>query len=144
MIDLDLSGCVRVKRVKWAIISISLPWHLVHTLVFCILPYSLYFFKFPTPSKDVAFHIHWSHMEIGLSEPIKFCTIKMFNKRHTSCLHAKWIICFTLWWYIYTYLPTYLPNYLPTYLPTYLHTYIHTYIHTPFKRIENLDLKNVV
>ena len=55
---------------------------LVHPLIFCILSYSLYFFKFSTPSQNVEFHIHRSHMEIGLSEGIKFSTKKMIKKTH--------------------------------------------------------------
>ena len=48
----------------------------------CILSYSLYFFKFSTSSQNVQFHIHRSHMEIGLSEVTKFFARKMIKKTH--------------------------------------------------------------
>ena len=34
------------------------------------------FFKFSSPSQNVEFYVHRSHMEIKLSEVIKFCTRK--------------------------------------------------------------------
>ena len=37
------------------------------------------FYKFPTPSQNVEFPIHRSHIEIGLSEGIKFCTKKIIK-----------------------------------------------------------------
>ena len=55
MTGLDLSECVHQKRRK----------HLVHT--FCILSYSLYFFKSSSAGQDVEFHIDRSHMKIGSS-----------------------------------------------------------------------------
>ena len=55
---------------------------MVHSLIFCILSYSLYFLKFSTPSQNVEFHIHRGNMGIGLSKVIKFCTRKTINKIH--------------------------------------------------------------
>ena len=40
------------------------------------------FLKFSTSSQNAEFHIHQSHMEIGLSEVIKFCTRKLIKKTH--------------------------------------------------------------
>ena len=47
------------------------------------------FLKFSTSSQNAKFHIHRSHMEIGLSELIK--------RGHTSCLHWKQLIRFRIW-----------------------------------------------
>ena len=49
------------------------------TLIFCILSYAMYFFKFSIPTQNTEFYIHQSYIEIGLS-------IKKMIKRHTSCL----------------------------------------------------------
>ena len=40
------------------------------------------FLKFSTSGQNAEFHIYRSHMEIGLSEVIKFCTIKLIKKTH--------------------------------------------------------------
>ena len=40
------------------------------------------FLKFSTSSQNAEFHIHQSHMEIGLSEVIKFCTRKLIKRTH--------------------------------------------------------------
>ena len=38
--------------------------------------------SFSTSSQNPEFHIHRSHMEIGLSEVIKFCTRKLIKRTH--------------------------------------------------------------
>ena len=43
---------------------------------------SLVFLNFLTSSQNAEFHIHQSHMEIGLSEVIKFCTGKLIKRTH--------------------------------------------------------------
>ena len=40
------------------------------------------FLKFSTSTQNAEFHIHQSHMEIGLSEVIKFCTRKLIKRTH--------------------------------------------------------------
>ena len=40
------------------------------------------FLKFSTSTQNAQFHIHQSHMEIGLSEVIKFCTRKLIKRTH--------------------------------------------------------------
>ena len=55
--------------------------NLVNTLLLYFVILSV-FLKFSTPGQNVEFHIHRSHMEIGLFEEIKFCTRK-FIKENT-------------------------------------------------------------
>ena len=71
--------------------------NLAHTLIFSILSYYLYFFQFPTPSQNVEFRINRSHLKIWLFEESNFVQDK-WVRSHTSCLHAKWLICFRMWW----------------------------------------------
>ena len=65
MIGLNLSAYVHKKQEKWGIIMTLLP------LVIGAYSYILYFvifsvfLKFQTPSQNVKFHIHLSHMEFG-------------------------------------------------------------------------------
>ena len=40
------------------------------------------FLNFSTSCQNAEFHIHRSHMEIGLSEVIKFCTRKLIKRTH--------------------------------------------------------------
>ena len=40
------------------------------------------FLKFLTSSQNSEFHIHRSHIEIGLSELIRFCTRKLIKRTH--------------------------------------------------------------
>ena len=72
-------------------------FNLAHTLIFSILSYYLYFFQFPTPSQNVEFRINRSHLKIWLFEESNFVQDK-WVRSHTSCLHAKWLICFRMWW----------------------------------------------
>ena len=55
---------------------------MVDPLIFYILSYCLHFFKFSTPSENVEFHVHRSHMKIGLSQVIKFCATNLIKKTH--------------------------------------------------------------
>ena len=71
MIDLDLSGRVHKKQVK-----------MKNILLFFVL---FLFFEFSTPIQNIEFHIHQSHMEIGLSELIKFYTRKMDTRSCKIC-----------------------------------------------------------
>ena len=43
---------------------------------------SLVFLNFQLLAKNAEFHIHQSHMEIGLSEVIKFCTRNLIKMTH--------------------------------------------------------------
>ena len=45
-------------------------------------PIASSFLKFSTSSQNAEFHIDQSHMEIGLSEVIKFCTRKLIKGTH--------------------------------------------------------------
>ena len=40
------------------------------------------FLKFSTSSQNAEFRIYQSHMEVGLSEVIKFCTGKLIKRTH--------------------------------------------------------------
>ena len=42
----------------------------------------VFLFKFSTSSQNAEFHIYLSHMEIGLSEVIKFCIRKLIKRTH--------------------------------------------------------------
>ena len=44
---------------------------MVHTFIFCILSYSLYFYKFVTPTETIEFHIHQSYIKVELREAMK-------------------------------------------------------------------------
>ena len=68
--------------VKWGKNSISLILAFgtySHILYFFILSV---FFKFSTPSQNVQFHTHRSHMELTLPEEIRYCTRKMIKTTH--------------------------------------------------------------
>ena len=84
MVGLDLSGCVHEKRIemrKRQHFPTSTYSYILHSV---LLPV---FFKFSTPSQNVEFYIPQSHMEIWLSEEIKFCKRKMIKRTHfiSSC-----------------------------------------------------------
>ena len=89
MIGLDLSGCVNKKRVKRGINSILLPvmFRIYSYTVFCIFSYSLYFFLIFNLAKLLNFIFIEVTWKLGYLRWLNFA-----QERHTSCLHAKWLI----------------------------------------------------
>ena len=87
--------CVHKKQVK-----IRNKQHFTISCIYFILLYFVFChlicisFKFLTTSQNVQFHIHGSHMEIGLSKVIKFYT-KTIKRSH---FHAKWLNVFRMLW----------------------------------------------
>ena len=59
-------------------LAIYCLFYFVYPHMFCIFHILCIFLNF----KLLSIHIHRSHMEIGLSEVIKFCTRKMLKKTH--------------------------------------------------------------
>ena len=67
LIGLDLSACVDI-------------WF--GSQLFCIFSYTMYFLEFWTPTQNNEVRIHYGHMDIGLSEKIKYCARKIVEKTH--------------------------------------------------------------
>ena len=62
-----------------------------------ILSYSLYFFKFSTLTKMLNFIFVEVTWKFGYLKWLNFISEKCL-RRHRLCLHAKWLICFGIWW----------------------------------------------
>ena len=101
MIGLFLYGCVHKKRVQSGKNHIYHLLYFVHTLIFCILSYSLYFLKFLTPSQMLNFIFIEFTWKLGYLRRLDFGQEKWL-RGHTPCLHAKWLICFRVWWQKFT------------------------------------------
>ena len=71
--------------------------YLVHTLIFCILSYYLYFLKFSTPSQMLNFIFSEVTRKLGYLRGLNFLREKWL-RGHTSWLHTKWLMCFRMWW----------------------------------------------
>ena len=71
--------------------------YLVHTLIFCILSYYLYFLNFSTPSQMLNFIFIEVTEKLGYLRGLNFLREKLL-RGHTSWLHAKWLMCFKMWW----------------------------------------------
>ena len=80
MTGFDLIGMFIKSQSNKEQIAFYCLFYLVHAFKFCVLSYSVDFLRFSTPSQKVKFHVHRSHMEIGLCEVIKLCTRKMIEK----------------------------------------------------------------
>ena len=71
--------------------------YLVHTLIFCILSYYLYFLKFSTPSQMLNFIFSEVTRKLSYLRGLNFLREKWL-RGHTSWLHTKWLMCFRMWW----------------------------------------------
>ena len=71
--------------------------YLVHTLIFCILSYYLYFLKFSTPSQMLNFIFSEVTRKLGYLRGLNFLREKWL-RGHTSWLHTKWLMCFRMLW----------------------------------------------
>ena len=67
--------CLEVLREGFFCFPVRLERGLQETIVSSFL-------KFSASSQNAEFHIYRSHMEIGLSEVIKFCTRKLIKRTH--------------------------------------------------------------
>ena len=99
MIGLELSGYVHTKRVKWGKNSILLPLVIgTYSLIFCILSYYLYFLKnFKLQAKMLNFIFIEVTWKLGYLRRLNFVQEKWLRV-HSSCIPAKWLICFRMWW----------------------------------------------
>ena len=98
MTGVDPSECVpKIPKNRGINTILQLFFFFVHTPIFCVLSYSLYFFKFMTTIKILNFIFVKVICKLSYLRWLNFVQEKWL-RGHTYCLHEKWLICFRMSW----------------------------------------------
>ena len=88
----------RLKMRNKELFTTSCIWYILFYFLFChILPIFLNFQLLVKMLNFIFIEVTW---KLGYLRWLHFLQEKWL-RGHTSCLHAKWLICFGMWWQIF-------------------------------------------